>query len=138
MPVYEVELTVPTGATELNPAIKRFKVLGNYITHVEIIFPDGSCRKTRVGIFYGIRQLYPFTPGQWFAGNNETVKFDTLDQLPDIVNYLTIRAWNDGGYFEHTIAVRVVTRFEYELLERLWLKDLVTRLDILLRRIGVY
>jgi hypothetical protein len=137
MAVYEVDLTVPPTATEQNPAETRIWVLGNFITHVEIIFPSGSARRTNVAIFYGIRKLYPSDPNQWFKGNAETFRFDTLDTLPDTINRLRFVGWNNGGRYPHTIGFRIVTKFSHELIERVWLKDLIERLDILLRRIGV-
>jgi hypothetical protein len=137
MPVYEIDLTVPATATEQNPAEKRLFVLGDFITHIEIIFPSGSARRTNVAIFYGIKKLYPFEEDQWFKGNAETFKFDTLDKLPDTINRLRFIGWNNGGRYDHTIGFRIVTKFSFELMERVWLKDLIERLDILLRRIGV-
>jgi len=135
--VYQVDLTVPSTATELEPAEVSFWVLGNYITHVEIIFPPGCNRVTKVALFYGIRKIYPSEQDQWFSGNNETFKFDTLDPLPDAMTKLRFVGWNDGGRYDHTISLRIVTKWDWEIRERVWLKSLLDRMELLLRRIGV-
>jgi len=138
MPSYEVELEVRPEHSMLNPATIEFKVLGNYIVKVMFVFPDGSARKTRVALYHGIRQLYPFPLGQWFAGNNETISFNTLDRLPGEVSYLRLVGWNDGGRFPHVVALRLFTMFEYEMRERIAMMEMVEKLTLLLRRIGVY
>jgi len=137
MPVYSTYLTIPPTATELNPAVKTITVLGNFITHVEFIFRPGNNEVSKVALFYGIKKLYPEDPDQWFFGNAETFKFDVLDPLPEDITRLRLVGWNDGGRYEHTIGFRLVTKWEWELRERIWLEGLIKRLDLLLRRIGV-
>jgi len=137
MAVYEIDLTVPTTATETAPVEVKFWVLGNYITHVEFIFPSGSARRTYVSLYYGIKKLYPFEDAQWFKGNDETFKFDTLDQLPDSMTKLRFVGFAVDARYPHTIGLRIVTSWEWELAERIWLKDLLEKMELLLRRIGV-
>lgn len=45
--------------------------------------------------------------------------------------------YNDGGMFPHTVSLRIVTRWDWEIRERVWLKSLLDRMELLLRRIGV-
>jgi hypothetical protein len=137
MPVYSVTLNIPTTATELNPVETTLKVVGDYITHVEVIFPAGNNWVSRVAIFYGIQKLYPFLPDEWFFGTDETIEFDTLDPLPDMETRLRIVGWNNGGKYDHVVAFRIVTAYEWQIRERVVYEELLKRLDLLLRRIGI-
>ena len=138
MGVYSETLEIPTDSTELNPATKNLLVLGDYITKVMIVFPAGNRWTSKVAVYYGIKQLYPFKEGQWFFGENETITFETLDPLPGQVTVLKLVGWNNGGIYPHTVGFRIVTAWQWQVEQQTVTKSLIEKFDLLLRRIGIY
>ena len=137
MPVYEIDLTVPKTSTELAPAQEYLWVMGNWITRVEFIFPPGPARLTNTALYYGIRKMFPTDPDHWIKGNNDVFRFEPYEQLPDVLTRLRFMGWNNGGTYDHTVGLRIITQYDWEVSERIRLKELIDKLTLLLRRIGV-
>ena len=90
-----------------------------------------------MALYYGIRKMYPTEPDQWIKGNDDIFKFEPFEPLPDEKTRLRFVGWNNGGAFDHTIGLRIVSKWDWELRERIGQKDLVDKLSLLLRRVGV-
>lgn len=88
-------------------------------------------------LYYGIRKMFPVEPDQWIKGNNDIFGFEPYEQLPDELTRLRFMGWNNGGTFPHTIGLRIITKWDWEVAERVRLKELIDKLTLLLRRVGV-
>jgi len=121
---------VPADTPASSPVETTVEIEGGKISMVSIHFPAGCNGMVYVAIFHGIKQLYPWTDGQYFRGNNETIIIHDDWKLPESKITLTIKAHSPGTLYDHTILIRIVTtraeEYEEESKARTALVKLLT------------
>ena len=116
MPIYSVTLTAPPNDSDE----KDIEVQGHYITYVSLRFPPGSMGLLKVGIFYGIKKIFPSDEDQWFQGDDEVIAWQEWYELPESPCKLRIVAINDDDTYEHSVLVRIATiSYEADLARRI-------------------
>jgi len=105
MPIYSVTLTAPPN----DQKEEEIEVQGHYITYVSLRFPPGSMGLLKVGIFYGIKKIFPSDEDQWFQGDDEVIAWQEWYELPESPCKLKIVAINDDDTYEHSVLVRIAT-----------------------------
>jgi hypothetical protein len=109
MPLYSESFTVPANTPETTPITLDIVIKEQFITRMEVGFPDGCAYLVKVRIQYGIKQFFPDRMGTWIIGNGETVGWDERFALPAPNEKLTVYACSPGTLYDHTITVRIAT-----------------------------
>jgi len=105
MSIYSLTLTAPPNDSDE----KEIEVQGHYITYVSLRFPPGPMGLLKVGIFYGIKKIFPSDEEQWFQGDDEAIEWTEWYELPESPCKLRIVAINDDDTYEHSVLVRIAT-----------------------------
>lgn len=98
MPIYSRAFTVPANSE------KEFsiEVEGDVITYVRVRFPPGPQGLLKVAIFYGIKQIFPYEEGTYFAGDDEVIDWHEYFELPETPCSLKVKAKNEDDTYEHS------------------------------------
>jgi hypothetical protein len=97
MPIYSRAFTVPASTEEKF----EIEIEGDVITYVRIRFPPGPNGLLKVSIFYGIKQIFPYEEGTFFAGDDELIEWQEYWELPEERTTLRIRAVNGDDTYDH-------------------------------------
>jgi hypothetical protein len=108
MPFYSLEILTPPSSEKETELV----VEGDYIKYAEIRFPRGPKDLLLVGIFYGIKKIYPFLEDEWINGDDEKIPIDDPLPLPETPCRLIIKTVNNDTQYEHRVFVRITTAFE--------------------------
>ena len=76
---------------------------------MNIRFPPGPSGLLEVAVLYGIRQIFPATDGQTFAGDDEAIAWEEYWLLPESPCVITVHTWNRDDTYEHSVQVRIAT-----------------------------
>jgi len=124
MTIYSRVFTTPAGEE------KDFQIIieGDAITHVWVRFPPGSKGLLHVTIYYGLKQIFPWTEGQYFAGNDEVIEWDEYWELPESPCALTVHCENYSTQYEHAVYVKIQTERKSTSLARRVADELARKL----------
>jgi len=124
MPVYSRVFTTPASTT------KDFQIIveGDVITKVWIRFPPGSKGLLHVQIYYGLKQIWPYEEGQFFAGNDEIIEFEEYWELPESPCAFTVHCENYSTQYEHAVYVKMQTERKSVSLARRVADEIAHRL----------
>jgi len=111
MPIY----TRKIENSPLEEKETKIEVEGDYLTHLNIKFPAGCYGLMNVAIFYGDEQVFPREKGTYFNGDDETIMWDGLWELPEHPCPLTVYTYNEDDTYNHLILLRLTTKYAYEL-----------------------
>lgn len=100
---YSVPITVQPTNTQSNPATVDATLNAGLLRRVDIIFPPGPAGLVHVYITRGGSQVLPTTANQTFFGDNIHFSIPCLIQLTDEAKTITIKGYNVGCTFPHTI-----------------------------------
>jgi len=101
--------TISTVITDYATLPKQtiLKVCKGLVYKVEIAFPPGPAGLLKVQIFDGGHQVWPSTPGEYFATEAQTISFDdTLLKLAAPFQY-NIYTINECEKFTHEVTIRI-------------------------------
>lgn len=113
MPPYSKKIENSPGEVKRT----EIEVEGDYLTNLTITFPHGCCGLMDVAILYGDEQIFPQNKGEYYSGDGETIKWEGLYRLPEKPCTFVIYTYNQDDTYNHMVFVRMVTKYEYELLE---------------------
>ena len=102
---YEKSITVPASATEEDPEVVECALCYGILRKVSLSFAAGVHRVTQISIHHWVRKLFPTHPDDHFSSNDFTIEFEEYYPLIDTPYTLTVKGWNDGGDYEHTIKI---------------------------------
>src|SRR5438270_6032664 len=98
------DVTVPAGTTQSAPLSTPVIFDPGYVTHVDVVIPDGVAGLAGFRITYNGLAIIPNTDGAWIVGNNEKFSDDLA------VSYVG-QQWALLGYntdvYDHTFHLRV-------------------------------
>jgi len=110
MALYILKLTVPPNTPESEPIEQKLVVEGKLLEKIEYRFPMGCFEGVKVQVLYGNRRISPKGRYKWVDGENEKVVDPVEWPLPARKCTLTIRAYSECEFFDHTITLRFVVR----------------------------
>jgi len=109
MPCYKCTLTVPSGTPADTPVKAEINVEKGIVTRVEVRFPAGCVQMVYVGIYYGIKRLWPEPEEEWFSENDYCISFREYWVPPEYPCTLTVLGFAPLTTYNHTITVRIFT-----------------------------
>ena len=83
------------------------KVTKGLVYKVDFYFPSGPSGLVGVKVFDGAFQVWPSTIGEWFASDNETIRFDDMYLKESAPYQFDIYTYNNDVAYDHTMMVRV-------------------------------
>jgi len=103
---YECPITVPAGATAVDPVRVTARLNKGVVTGVSLWFPPGQAGRAFVAIDRLDVQIWPSNPDVGFAGDGVTIPWDDYYQLTDEPLSFVLRGWAPDARFSHTVTVR--------------------------------
>jgi len=113
MPVYSYKIT----NSPLEEKATEIEVEGDFLTNLSLKFPTGCCGLFSVSVFYGIKQIFPYEENTDFRGDDEVIEWDGLYELPERPCKLIIKTKNEDDSYDHTVFIRLATKYKRELPE---------------------
>jgi len=102
---YEYSITITTDSTKQNP-IEEECLLGlGTLRLVTLHFPAGVHRVANISIWRWGRQILPNYENSYISSDDMTVRFDEYLPILEMPYLVTIKGWNNGGSYIHTIKV---------------------------------
>jgi len=105
--IYQTSLTIETGKTKQSPGRGSLRLSKGLIYLFEFKFRDGANDTAGVSLWEGGHQVSPFTIGEWYTGNAETLSYDDVYLVNSAPYSLDIYGYNDDVTWEHEITVRI-------------------------------
>jgi len=131
--IFQKTITTPANTSQANEQKTVFPVLNGLIYQFELQFPPGSFGLTRVRIKDGGHQVWPMENGEYFRGNDSTIKFDDLYLKLTAPYNFDVLTFNTDDIYEHEIILRlgVVSKDIYlaRFLPHLGYQEFVAMLD---------
>jgi hypothetical protein len=131
---YFITLTVPANTPFERAVSLDVVVEGDVLSEVAYLLPVGWCGIPRFAIFYGIKQVYPETGGEWITGDGMYRSRRINWPLPEPKCKLTIKMYNPDDTYDHTLYLWLSTETVEEAKPFKVLADFIA---ILRRLIGV-
>lgn len=100
-------LTVAAGGSADTPTQNRWSVPDGLIYQFEMYFPPGSSGLLHAWVSDGGFQLWPWTPGESFWGDNTLISFPERYFVNSAGHNLDVWAYNLDVSFEHTVQLRI-------------------------------
>ena len=123
MPAFVKNITISPNTPVESAITDELEVEGDYLTRIEVLFPPGCCCLVGFQLRYGEMPLFPSEPDAYVRGNGETVSYELVWSIPNRKCSLTLVVFNEDEAYEHTLYIRVYTRWHYEMMPY----DLMTR-----------
>lgn len=102
---FSFPVTVPANTAETSPTRETVKLSIGVLRKVGIYFPWGCAGLVGVRICHYEHQLYPTNPGEWFAGNEILIEFESEYLILDGPGEFKIEAYNSDDFYSHTPVV---------------------------------
>lgn len=102
---YVTSITVTTSHTQASPATVDVSLPSGYLTRVDVVFPPGPAGLVNIQIFKSSTQLFPKGAGTSYTGDDTHISFECAEYLDSSPTTLTIKGWQTGCNFSHTILV---------------------------------
>lgn len=105
--LFQGELTVPANTAEKAQVIARVRVMPGVTEHVLVGFPPGCKGLVHVAIWDRNWQVWPWTPGEYFAWDGYVFAF--RDRYPIITPpyELAMKGWSEDDSYSHKIMFQV-------------------------------
>jgi len=132
MATYVITIPIPANTPKTVPVIKTKVIEKGVITKWMILIPDGVHALAHFQILYGLEQLIPKTPGDWFTGNGESIEIDEFWELPEPDTLITVMGYNEDIVYDHTFIIRIIAMPKWVAKFGLILKNFVNLLKTLL------
>lgn len=105
---YQVSLLIPASTLITTPVTESLLLPFGVLDEVEVYFPWGCAGLAHVRIIQDERQLYPTSPGQWFAGNDILIEFPCQYDLREAWNSFRVEGYNEDDFYSHTPVISFV------------------------------
>ena len=105
---YQISFEILPNITEDAPTSEEILLPFGDLVEVAIFFPWGCGGLTHVRILQNESQIYPTTPGEYFAGNDILIKFESRLRLIEAWNRFKIEGYNRDDTETHTPIVSFV------------------------------
>lgn len=105
--IFTADVTIPANTTKASPISQLLSISKGLVYRVSFVFPDNLLRLAGVAVFDGSFQLWPSTPGNWFAGDDETKSYGDLYLKRSSPYEFVINGYNLDDTYEHTIYVEI-------------------------------
>lgn len=127
--LHEVAVEIPANTPAASPAEATALLNRGVVTGVQVQIPSGCMGLARAQIWRGASQIWPSTPGAYFSGDGDVIRWFDDYEMADEPLFFTIRAWNIDDTYSHTLT------FRFELVS-LVLAEQRRGLPALIQRIG--
>jgi len=100
LPLYTQPVTIPANTPKDKPVEVVFMVKEEYVTGINVFFPNGCTALARVAAFYGEEQLAPKPAGSYFSGDGMLVKSPMRWRIQEYPCPITFKCWNIDETYE--------------------------------------
>lgn len=105
--IYSMHINTEHTTYATQPKRTPLLVVKGLVYKVEIDFPPGPSGLLKVQIYDGNHQVWPSTPGEYFASDHSTISFDeTMLKMLEPFRY-DVYTVNEDETYDHGIVVRI-------------------------------
>jgi hypothetical protein len=105
--IYSVDITTPSGTALSGMQKTLVNISAGLVYNVEFHFPSGCAGLAGLAVFDGLFQVWPSSPGNFFASDNETIRFEDLYLKNEPPMNFQVYTYNLDDTYDHTLSVRI-------------------------------
>lgn len=106
--LFQADITIIAGKTEVDPATEIMKIAHGIITEVKVQIPAGHRALAHLVILHHEHQIAPSTENMDIHGNFFPVEWGEYYESYQPPYELKLIGWNDDDTYSHTFTVYVV------------------------------
>lgn len=104
---YKQTISVPSGTPKAEPEVRRVQLTQGTLDRLVVDIPAGHEGLAGMSLWRAGTQLYPFTPNEWFKGNDTNIRIDDNLEMDQPPFYLTFKGYNEDSKYDHGFHIMV-------------------------------
>lgn len=104
---FNYQLDVPPNTPETAPQVTVLPLDAGVITHVDILFPPGLAGLVHLALKRALHQVYPLSPSDYYASDDEAIKVDDVMELEGPPYQLEAHCWSEDDTYTQPVIVRI-------------------------------
>lgn len=105
--IYQITVNTPKNTPINSPQRVSLKVTRGLVYRIEVEFPPGPSGLLHCMITDGSFQLWPSTPGEWFATDGNVIGFEDLYLKEASPFEFSVYTYNESDHEDHLVMIRV-------------------------------
>lgn len=118
--IYSFSVSTPANTAEADRQKTDLKVARGVVHQIDVVFPTGCAGLLYVAINYGLYQVWPSNPDEYFHTDGETISFREHWELIFSPYRLSLFTYNLDTTYAHSVIIRLGILPRKYILRRLF------------------
>ena len=118
--IYSFAISTPANTAKADRQSTNLKLTQGVIHQVDFVFPTGCAGLLYAAVNYGLHQVWPTNPDEYFHTDGETISFREHYELVFVPFIMSVSTYNLDDTYAHSVIIRLGILPRKYILRRLF------------------